>query len=149
MDWEAFVDEAYAYLSERIDEAMHLHHLGDYQEYAIDQASATIQFLSQGAPKLAAHIQIVGSLSKTTNTWLWSWANQHVLDASKDKLSLLQSYGKENAFEKLTTDKWPADEADGWEMTAIASYLFQAEGAYRVPTEAGFVYMTLSDFKPV
>lgn len=149
MDWESFVSQCYAYLNTRVDEAMTNYHLGDYHEYVIDQESATIQFLDKGTPKLSASIQIVGSLSNSTQTWLWSWANNHVLAKAKDKMPIIHEYGQENGYEKLTHDKWTGDEVDGWEMTAIAAYLFQAQGAYRVPTEAGFVYLTMTDMHSI
>jgi len=41
----------------------------------------------------------------------------------------------------------PADEHDGWGMTAVAAHLLEADGAYRTPGDNGFTYMLLSNVR--
>ena len=52
----------------------------------------------------------------------------------------MKEYGLRRNFEKLITPKWTADQYDGWEMTAIASYLLKTKGAYRVPASNGKLF---------
>ncbi len=92
----------------------------------------------------------VGSISKISNTWLWSWANPHLDDKIKTDISLVKEYGEKQNLEKLIKRKWNADEYDGWEMTAISAYLMKAKGAYRVSTEKTYsfkIYKEIIDLR--
>jgi hypothetical protein len=44
-------------------------------------------------------------------------------------------------YVKLTEAKWPGEEADGWEMTAIAARLLEAKGAYRASSDRGLSFL--------
>ena len=55
----------------------------------------------------------------------------------------MREYGEAHDIWQLKTAKWEADEADGWEMTAIAAYVLNAEGAYRTPGDVALSYMLL------
>ena len=59
----------------------------------------------------------------------------------------VREFGEKNGFPRLTVPKWQADEADGWEMSAIAAHVLDAEGVYRVPTEKGFLFMAMTGIR--
>ena len=59
----------------------------------------------------------------------------------------VKRYGEAHGIEKLTTDTWAAEEVDGWEMTAIAAYVLQAQGAYRSPKSNGFTFMVFTGLR--
>lgn len=126
--------KSYIYLNEQQDICNEKYKMGTYQNWFYDQATGELTFSDNGVIKLIADYEEVGSVSLKTNTWLWAWANPNLEEKVKSVIGKIKDYGNKRNFEKLTNRKWTADEADGWEMTAIASYILKTKGAYRVPT---------------
>lgn len=46
---------------------------------------------------------------------------------------------------QTTPGHWAADEQDGWHMTAYAYDVLGGLGAYRTPSDSGYVYMIIRD----
>jgi hypothetical protein len=145
--WDGLLEMATGYLRERQDHLMSEFDLGNWPRYDYDQDLGTLVFSRDGRRGVAADIELVGSTSKISGTWLWSWANPSILERVRQQMTQVREYGEAHGLEKLTTAKWPADEIDGWEMTAIAAFVLQAEGAYRSPDEKGALFMLLRDVR--
>lgn len=94
-------------------------------------------------------MQVVGSISTISGTWLWAWDNPWILEPVKHCLGTVRDYGETHGFGKLTDPKWPGDEQDGWEMTAAAAYILQAEGGYRAPDEKGALFLLMRNVRRV
>ena len=144
-DWDEFVsdandylDECSAYLEENFD-------IGHHDRFDWNQNNGTLIFSNDGVPTVMAKIQFVGSISLESNTWLWAWANDTVLDNVVDQMHVVREYGEDHDFEALYLEQWDGNEDDGWEMAAITAYLLEAEGAYRSSDEYGHTYMVITD----
>ena len=59
----------------------------------------------------------------------------------------VRDFGEVKGYPRLTTPKWPAAEADGWEMTTIAAYVLDACGVYRTPGDNGFTFLAITDIR--
>ncbi len=118
--------------------------LGKWPRYDWSQERRQLVFSDRGIPKLIADIQFVGSVSTETDTWLWAWANDTIDPQLCEALVSIRQYGEAQGFTRLTTAKWHAREADGWEMTSIAAFLLRAKGAFRTPLENGFTFMVMT-----
>lgn len=94
---------------------------------------------------LAATIQLVGSYSGRSETWLWSWGDTRLAEKERSRLRSIRAHGEENAMLKLAAPHWPASEQDAWDMTAIASDFIECKGSYRTPNPNGHIYMLLLD----
>ena len=121
--------------------------LGTWPRWDWHQDSGELVFSADGIPRVVANIQFVGSVSNVTGTWLWAWANPHLDERWTREMLEVRQFGAAREFWKLTTRKWEADEGDGWEMTSIAAYVLQAQGAYRTPGEKGLTYMLLRNVR--
>jgi len=119
--------------------------IGSYENWFYDQRTGLLTFSNDNLKQIEIRYEDVGSISKISDTWLWSWANPHLEEQVKTEILLVKEYGKNNNIEHLTKKKWKADQYDGWEMTAIAAYLMKAKGAYRVPTENTFSFMIFKE----
>jgi hypothetical protein len=129
------VTAAHGYLTARQELLKDAFGLSRYQRWDWDDARGAVVFSDAGVPQVIARSQLVGSVSRRTGTWLWSWANEHVEPRNRRDLDEIRRYGEHRGLWQLTTPKWEADEVDGWEMTSIAAYVLQAKGAYRMPDE--------------
>lgn len=134
ISFENLSKKAYEYLNKQQDICNSVYKIGTYQNWYYDQLTGELTFSDNGVKKLIIEYEEVGSVSEVTNTFLWAWANPHLEEKIKTEILKVKEYGQKRNFEKLVNSKWTADQYDGWEMTAIASYLLKTKGAYRVPT---------------
>jgi hypothetical protein len=139
-----FVTAAHNWLTGRQEHLRETFRLSLYERWDWDDDIGAIIFSSSGVPKVLAYGQLVGSVSKKSNTWLWSWANQHIEKRHQPDFTPIRRYGTDHSIWQLTTSKWEADETDGWEMTSISAYILKAVGAYRMPHEHLFSFAILT-----
>ena len=143
--WKIQVTESHNYLTERQDTLMSEYKLGEHKRFDWDQETGSLVFSNDNVVAVIAKVQFVGSISTKSGTWLWSWANETVLDNVKDQMHSVRQFGEEHGYDALTTDKWEGDEVDGWEMTSITTDVLRAKGAYRTSSDNGFTYMVITD----
>ncbi|RZL43267.1 MAG: HAMP domain-containing histidine kinase, partial [Pedobacter sp.] len=76
--------------------------------------------------------KILGSFSRTTNMWLWAWANKDVDDNDKSLHHAveLKSYGYQNNIDFLKLDSFEASNIDLHLIGLTASGLFKTTGYY-------------------
>jgi len=90
--------------------------------------------------RVITDFQAVGSISTRSNTWLWAWANESMLPNVCQAVEHVRAFGEREQITEVSDPYWPADEADGWGMTALTACLRQAKGGYRCPDAHGFLY---------
>lgn len=100
-----------------------------------------------GAPKVAARIQVVGSLGPRGNIWTWAWARPELPAPVRQAVLRVRQFGEERGIPFLIQPKWPATEADGWQMTAIACKLLDAKGGLKSPGPEGTTFMVFTEFR--
>jgi len=122
--------------------------INDYPRWDYYQDSAELVFSgSDQLPDLVADVEFVGTLSTSSNTWMWSWANFSLLEPVRSRIAAVRDFGEEHDYPHLTVPKWAADQQDGWHMTAIAADTLGALGAYRVPSDNGYIFMLILSAK--
>jgi hypothetical protein len=92
---------------------------------------------------VTAEVEIVGSFSTRSNTWMWAWGNEEYSAHARAKVLPVQVFGEVRGIEKLTSADWAADLVDAWEVTQIAAVLLDAEAIYRAPMNHLLVFMLL------
>jgi hypothetical protein len=108
-------------------------------DYSMDDA--TLTFSESGVAKVICRMQVVGS--SQGDSWQWSWGNPNYPDACKDKMGAVRNLGEEKQWRRLTQLFLECDEYTGWACTSIASHILRGIGAYRCPSEFGFVYLVV------
>ena len=119
--------------------------IGSHERWDWDQNSGTLLFSNAGLPVVECHVDFVGSFSSRSDSWRWAWANDSFVEPIKARSREVRALGEELGLLPLACAQWPGDPVDGWEMTAVMARQLNAIGAYRVPSEAGFLYMTVRD----
>lgn len=145
--WRPLVSNANSELQTKLDYLKEQYELSEHERWDWSQETGEIVFSNAGVPAVIARIQFVGSISTVSNTWLWSWSNSNLNPNISLDLPAVRTFGETEDFAALTVPLWPAEEVDGWEMTAIATKVLNAQGAYRTPGETGFTYMLLDDVR--
>ena len=140
ISFDSLSKKAYQYLFRQQDSCEAIYKIGGYEHWDYNQQTGKLIFSDSGVKKLIIDYEDVGSVSVKSNTWLWAWGNTSIEERVKSKIGMVRDFGKKRGFNKLINSEWTADEYDGWEMTAIASYLMKAKGAYRVPLNDSTLY---------
>src|SRR5512147_3313404 len=132
--------ERYALLSlEKQDKLESLigEHLHD-----LDLDAGTIRFDTLQCP-----VQVLGTESDNTLTWLWAWADEQ----SEIPANLIQSaiqlriWGAEAGVPELTMPSVDLNKADGHAIAMIASEVCKASCYYRDGYEGGAVFLLIFD----
>lgn len=142
-----FLKEAYEYLNAQQDSCQNIYNLGLYERWDYDQETGLLEFSDSGIVKIRIKYEEVGSISKTSETWLWAWNNPHLLEQVKSEIPKVKEFGLSKNYEPLTKPKWYGDEYDGWEMTAISAFVLKAKGAYRVSTDNVYSFMIFKEIE--
>ena len=107
----------------------------------VDMQKGEIAF----GPGLEFPIQVLGTFSHSSDTWLWSWANtQSGLPESiiQDALQL-KAYGLENEIDLLINSEFDASIDDLHWVGMIASGMFGANGYYIADYGQGAMVVTI------
>jgi uncharacterized protein DUF6882 len=148
-EFQDFLRQSTWFMRGQMEENRKAFQLDSYLRFDWDQWRGELVFSSGGTPKVAARIQIVGSLSTKSNAWGWAWANPGYLASVRQAALRAKEFGAEHGIIRLITPKWAAKESDAWEMTAVTAKLTEAKGAYRCPSQDGFTYMIFTDLRAV
>jgi len=138
---------ATAYLDRRQTDLRERFYLGDGGDFTLDERSGDVVFSNRTSASLIAKFQIVGGLSIQDKTWTWSWASPSVPESVKERVRIVRAYGEGHSHRELASAAWPATDTDAWEMTAIAAYLLDADGANRLSHDGGTLFMVVSDVR--
>jgi len=113
--------------------------LSDWAHYDYDLDAGTLIFSEQGAPRVRAEIQIVGSTSAKAGNWLWAWANTQLPAALVADAEFARAFGEKHGVVELTQSYQKDDDLNAlaWELTAVTTRLAGALGAYRPPLANG------------
>ncbi|WP_231489990.1 DUF6882 domain-containing protein [Pedobacter sp. Leaf170] len=116
--------------------------IGD-NAWSLDMVNEKINFGNE----IEFSFKILGSYSRTTNTWLWAWANTAVGHDEKSLLHAneLKAYGEENDIEFLKLDSFEAINIDMHLIGLTASGLFKTTGYYIADYGAGAMVFTIQN----
>jgi hypothetical protein len=144
-DWGEWSREAVRVMQERNEQWSEAYGLASARYYW-DIVAAQIVF-ERPADVVVADICIVGSVSESEGTFLWSWANEAIPDKSRAGIAAVRAFGAENDLRLLIDPEWPANRAEGLEMLAIAGRILNAEGAWVDAGDNVTLFFTLHNFR--
>ncbi|MBW7982419.1 DUF6882 domain-containing protein [Enterobacillus tribolii] len=136
--WQALL-ERYGALA--LEKQQNLGEIIDGLSWEADMKSGRIGF----AGKVAFPMQILGTLSRSSETWLWSWANT-LSDIAPRQLAQalrMRRYGEENGITLLSQAELPIKEEELDIIGLIAAGMFNTSGYYLADFERGIMCVTL------
>lgn len=150
---EACLEKEYeTYRHARVHEAMQQNDLWKerfqidaWPRWDYDLDSNTLVFSQDGRPKVSARIVAAGSVHN--DQWEWTWGNRTFPDPTRMITEVVRSFGERKQWPALTTLFLPYDAYLGWELTAIAAHLCEAEATYRCPGSVANDYLYLMLFE--
>lgn len=96
--------------------------------------------------RLKFPVQILGSESKVSNSWLWAWANKVTPLPAKLLASAneLRALGEREGIPELTQGQISLDKVDGHYLSLLASGVCEADCYYRGPYDNGAVFVLIT-----
>lgn len=144
-EYELFVDTAVSMLVDLNDSLEQEFHLSQSSRWDLDYDAGQLVFSNGVVPNVVARIQYVGSVSLYSNTWLWSWDNGSIARQNSCLMLKVREFGEANGIAKLTAPKFPADEEEGWRMTAIAASVLDSRGGFLGPLDGLYIYLVMQE----
>lgn len=114
----------------------------DGEDWSVDLERGIIEFRNKRGWNITAPVQVVGTYNTLDGTFMWGWDHPSVPEQSASAAQLVHDYGERHDLEVLTTRIVELSEDEAWELTALATYLFEGTGAYRGPAGTTMVFMT-------
>ena len=150
LQYQELLEESQLYLDTQQAKCDQEYRLNQFNRMDYEQETNRMIFSDVGIiPRVVAYYQIVGSLSGKSNTWLWAWDNPYLLENTIQDILKVKKIGDDNDIEKLTSPKWEATEQDAWDMTAIATNLLKARGAYSFLSDDIRVFVIFKRIKTI
>jgi hypothetical protein len=91
-------------------------------------------------------IQLLGSEAHNSNTWLWSWANEHI-DPAPQSMAManrLRQLGQKQGIEVFSEPGFGLDAADGHAISLVASGIDGRCCYYRGPYNGGAAFFLVT-----
>lgn len=121
-----------------------------YPRFDWDDEDAVFTLGEPALPALRARMCVVGSWGRSSESWLWSWANPAYAEKARTPLVKVKRFGEDAGLKQLIRPLLEAaTEEDAWHLTALAARVLDAEAAYRAPHERGSTFLLLFDTAPV
>jgi hypothetical protein len=114
-------------------------------QWAVDLELGVITFTNPDGWVITAPVQVVGTYSTKDGTWLWGWDHPSVPEPARVASHKVRAFGEQYGLDVLTTRMVELTEDEAWELTALANYLWQGQGAYRGPAGTTLVFMTFGE----
>jgi hypothetical protein len=119
----------------------------DMARWAFDDEASTLTFSDSTRATVLADVCLVGSYSSRSGTFQWAWETYEKDAREAVAISRLRVFGEVRGISRLVTPNFACEEADGWEMAALAGYLLGAEGLYGAPFDHQRWFMLLSTWR--
>lgn len=131
------------HIAASFDKQLHLMELVAGLDWQIDVTSGVLSF----GDRYNWRIQLLGTESEESGTWLWAWANT-ASGLSSDLLSSARALlilGQLREIAELTQPELSLLNVDVHSLAMIASGLCQANGYYRAPYDGGALFVLIHD----
>jgi len=142
-EYETFLDSCYEELRKKQDVLINEYDMGSFEEFWFDQETKTLQFKTGGEVKLEFYVVLIGSWSAKSNTWMWAWANESVVDEMRAESSRIKELAVVTGNEIFEMTNFAADEYNAHEFVSMAVHHLGALGMYSAPSDMLKTYMAL------
>jgi len=149
--FEELLNQAIAELQEKQEALERDFGFGAGGRWQYAQETATLQlFDDNNNMTVSADVIDIGSYHRPTETWMWSWSNDTVLPALRQRAESLKTLEDITGLGVFGQAKpFDADVPMAWELAAICVKHLGALGCYRGPSEDSelFNFFAIMDVK--
>jgi len=129
-EWAAIVLAARERAAEKQFAMIERFKLADNTRYHWSMDDARITWSRGGATFLSGRITVIGSVSESEQSWLWSWANPSLPALVLGEIDRVRRYGEANNFPLLQWKAFHSHPNMVAEARAVAASVLDAEGLW-------------------
>lgn len=111
------------------------------------QASDSI-YRRDDALATSASICVVGTVTDSDGSFLWSWANDSLPQGARKGIEQVQEFGRANDLSLLFEPCCTGGHPQAQELLAISGRILDSAGTFFDKTDGVGIYFLLSDFQP-
>lgn len=117
--------------------------LGRCDRFEVDLALGKLRFYEGGDLRLEADVTPIGTHAAGDESWQWAWANKSFPDEVRARAAKLKELGAQTALGAFNERTLEVDEAQTWQLVAIACEHLGALGTYDIPTRNARLYVAI------
>ncbi len=121
----------------------------DAESFSVDQETGRITFYFRDGTTVSAPVQIVGTYSPQTGSFMWATANPSMDERLTRASRAARDWAKAKGLANWSESSFASSEAESWEITAVAARLDGAMGAFRAPTDGPVVFLVFGEVEAV
>jgi hypothetical protein len=143
-DYTAFLRNSLEFAGKVSEDSKKKYSLESYERWDLSQDTGILTLTSEKlSDSVKSLIQIVGTFSHSSTSWLWAWGNRHVKDCLCLDAELVHSYGLEHEIPELMTSAFDSTIDEAWDFSAVTLKLGGGVGLYSGDFGEGRIFMVL------
>lgn len=120
--------------------------LGLCDRFEVDLANGKLRFYDGQQLAVEADVTPIGTHAAKNESWQWAWANKSFPDDVRERAAKLKELALETALEAFNERTLEVDEAQTWQLVAMACEHLGALGTYDFPTKNARMYVAIDRF---
>jgi len=120
--------------------------LGLCDRFEVDLASGKLRFYDGEQLAVEADVTPIGTHAAKNESWQWAWANKSFPDDVRERAAKLKELAAQTALEAFNERTLEVDEAQTWQLVAMACEHLGALGTYDFPTKNARMYVAIDRF---
>ena len=120
--------------------------LGSCDRFEADLANGKLRFYDGQQLSLEADVTPIGTHAAGDESWQWAWANKSFPDRVRERAAKLKGLAQQTALQAFNERTVEVDEAQTWQLVAMACEHLGALGTYDFPTRNARMYVAIERF---
>jgi hypothetical protein len=117
--------------------------LGACDRFEVDLAHGKLRFYDGPQLAVEADVTPIGTHAARDESWQWAWANKSFPDDVRERAAKLKELAQQTALEAFNERTLEVDEAQTWQLVAMACEHLGALGTYDFPTKNARMYVAI------
>jgi hypothetical protein len=118
--------------------------LGLCDRFEVDLASGKLRFYDGQQLAVEADVTPIGTHAAKNESWQWAWANKSFPDDVRERAAKLKELATQTALTAFNERTLEVDEAQTWQLVAMACEHLGALGTYDFPTRNARMYVAIN-----
>lgn len=111
--------------------------------FEVDLASGKLRFYDGQQLAVEADVTPIGTHAAKNESWQWAWANKSFPDDVRERAAKLKELALQTALAAFNERTLEVDEAQTWQLVAMACEHLGALGTYDFPTKNARMYVAI------
>jgi|SRR6188768_181388 len=120
--------------------------LGLCDRFEVDLACGKLRFYDGQQLAVEADVTPIGTHAAKNESWQWAWANKSFPDDVRERAAKLKELALQTAQQAFNERTLEVDEAQTWQLVAMACEHLGALGTYDFPTKNARMYVAIDRF---